>query len=394
MLTADNCSIAQLVAPNNAAAFLKEHWESKPLLVARNDPSYFDPIVTLDDIDRAITTLQLAHPDIMLNDASRDVKTQDYTLSSGLIDVARLYQQFARGATIILNQLERFLPNLSMMCRALERELSQRFQANIYLTPKNAQGLKVHYDSHDVFVLQVSGTKHWVVYDQPVTLPYRGQSFGENPVDPGAVSMEFDLKPGDTFYLPRGVMHQATSNDNDSLHITVGVLQTSWTELLIEALGRVGLDDPDFRRTLPIGFAHADFDRAAAERTFRDLLARVAKKADFDSVLDHFADELVASRQFALRGQLGQIQRLGDVTVDSRASVRPQLLYRLREVGESVVVYSAGGEITFPAHAGTALRHALEHEHYAIGSLPGELDDAGKLTLVRRLVREGLVRID
>jgi ribosomal protein L16 Arg81 hydroxylase len=32
-------------------------------------------------------------------------------------------------------------------------------QTNIYLSPPNAQGFGTHFDSHDVFVLQVAGSK-------------------------------------------------------------------------------------------------------------------------------------------------------------------------------------------------------------------------------------------
>jgi hypothetical protein len=44
-----------------------------------------------------------------------------------------------------------------------------------------------------------------------------------------------------------------------------------------------------------------------------------------------------------------------------------------------------------PVHAADALAFALENERFAIGDLPGDLDDEGKLVLVERLIRDGLV---
>ena len=35
---------------------------------------------------------------------------------------------------------------------------------NAYITPESARGFEPHYDVHDVFVLQVSGEKHWSVH--------------------------------------------------------------------------------------------------------------------------------------------------------------------------------------------------------------------------------------
>ena len=49
-------------------------------------------------------------------------------------------------------------------------------------------------------------------------------------------------------------------------------------------------------------------------------------------------------------------------------------------------------EIAVPLHAGPAVRHALTTERFRVRDLPGDLDDAGKLVLVRRLIREGLLQ--
>ncbi len=48
-----------------------------------------------------------------------------------------------------------------------------------------------------------------------------------------------------------------------------------------------------------------------------------------------------------------------------------------------------GAELRLPEHAAEPARYALETPDFVIEDLPGELDDAGKLVLVR----EGKVRI-
>ncbi len=387
-------AISRLIAPVLPGTFLREYWEARPLVVSRGQPSYFDDLLTLDDLDRVITTFQLSHPTISVANAAREVRSSEYTRSDGMIDAARLYQQFAQGSTVIFNQLHRFVPALAALCRGLESEVSTHFQTNIYLTPRESQGLKVHYDSHDVMVLQIHGTKHWALYESPVELPYRNQSFSDAPVAPGKITQEFDMHPGDTLYLPRGVMHHAATTSVDSAHITVGVLQTSWTELLMEALGRAGLEDPAFRKNLPVGYARQGFDRTEARATFATLLRRFAELADFDGTLDYFSEDLLlTTREALLRGQLDQVRRLRDITPDARAGVRPDVLYRLRSTDEGVVVSANANDLRFPAHTLESLRFALESTSYAIRDLPGDLDDAGKTVLVRRLVREGLVRL-
>ena len=75
-----------------------------------------------------------------------------------------MYQLFCEGATIGLSYLDDVVPSLTLFCCTLEREFSFPFQTNAYLTLARAKGFKAHYDTHDVFVLQVVGSNQWTLY--------------------------------------------------------------------------------------------------------------------------------------------------------------------------------------------------------------------------------------
>ena len=79
------------------------------------------------------------------------------------------------GATIVLQALHHTWLPLARFCRELEAELGAGVQANSYYTPRRSQGFAVHHDTHDVFVLQVAGEKHWRVYDPLLELPLKNQ---------------------------------------------------------------------------------------------------------------------------------------------------------------------------------------------------------------------------
>ena len=386
-------TLARLLAPFDRARFLAEHWEQKPLIVRRDDPSYWRDLVTVDDVNRVITTRNMHHPAVGMTNASRKVNAEEYTYASGLVDTARLYRHFAEGSTVTLNGFETEHPALALLCRSMERELSIRFQTNLYFTPAQAQGFRTHYDSHDVFVIQVHGSKHWTLYNTPVELPYRRQEFhpDEHPV--GEVTQEFVLHQGDMAYVPRGVLHDARTTGEESLHVTLGVLFSSYTDLLVEALAMVGLRDVAFRRSLPPGFARPDFDRAAVREEFRALCRRFAESADLDGALEQFIDDVVNTRQPLLPDQIDQIRALPTLTDETPLTTRPAMLYRLRDEGAEVVLQVYGSQIRFPAHVREALAWALEQPRFTAASLPGTLDAPGRLILVRRLIREGVVML-
>ena len=377
--------------PISTRGFFQSHWEKRTLVVKRHHPNYFASLLSLDEVDRVITTLDRRYPDITLKNASREITSNDYTVHGDRLDVAKVYQLFEEGSTIAFSFLDTVVPALTLFCRTLESELSHPFQTNVYLTPPGAQGAKPHYDTHDVFVLQVAGSKQWTIYGTPVELPLSGQEFDASVHELGAPTLQFVLDAGDMAYIPRGVAHDAHSAEVVSLHITAGVLRYTWTDLLMETVAYASLHDPAFRRALPPGFAHPDFDRAKAQETLRSLLQRASTKPNFEAALDHFVDESISTSPPLLTGQMAQLAAVDRLTLDDVVGVRPGVNYRLQADGNSTSLDCFGRKITFPYYAAEAVRFALNRASFIIRDLPGDLDDAGRLTLVRRLIREGLV---
>ena len=48
-------------------------------------------------------------------------------------------------------------------------------KGNLYITAVGHRGLVLHWDDHDVFILQLTGSKHWRVWEpfiEACTYPY------------------------------------------------------------------------------------------------------------------------------------------------------------------------------------------------------------------------------
>lgn len=386
-------SLEWLINPVSKETFFNQHWEKQPLVVRRGQPDYFAFLLSLDDVDHAITTLNLNYPNITLKNVDRNVRASDYTARNGALDVAAVYQLFHEGSTVVLAFLDTVIPSLTSVCRGLEKELCFPLQANAYLTPGRAQGAKYHYDTHDVFVLQIAGSKRWTMYGTPVELPLSSQDFDPKVHERGAPSMDFVLSPGDLAYIPRGVVHDARSSDDLSLHITLGVLSYRWVDLLLEFVAEASLKDPAFRKSLPPGFAREAFDREQGQKMFEDLFRRLATNVDCEPMLRGFAEQWISSCPPVLRGQMEQIALIEQIKIDSVLGARAGMVSRIEMEGASATIYGFGRKISFPAYAGEAIRFALEQSRFVVSMLPGELDERGKLVLVRRLVREGLLAV-
>jgi len=388
-------SFEWLIDPVSPAEFFAEYYEKKPLLIEARDRTRFDPLLSVAAIDRFLATTSPCYPDVFLVDAARELRLEDYTFQSGepagRLDLPRVYENFAAGATISISHLQECLPELAALCRAAEKAFSGHFQTNIYLSPPNAQGFKTHFDSHDVFVLQVAGSKHWSINDTLVELPLRGQAFQPDAHIPGPVSRELTLRPGDLFYCPRGLFHSARSTDEVSLHITLGLIGKTWADVMAEAVSEACLASPAFRANLPAGFANAAFDRAAARETFRALVESFAGSTRLDPILDRMVDDFVKSRRPDQSGGLTEIHDACELAAASLVVARPHIVYLVREENEQLTIVFGSTQITMPSFTREAVAFALGGSPFAVCDLPGDLDEAGKVVLVRRLIREGLL---
>jgi ribosomal protein L16 Arg81 hydroxylase len=386
---------AKLIQPVSPATFFSEYWEQKPLLVSRNCRDYYSALLTLDDVDPLVTVLPPDSVIVVNADApvTLDVVTRaDASTADASLDVVKACQLFDAGATIVVRDAHKRLQSLAALCRTLASEVGANFTTNLYMTPANGRGLDTHYDTHDTILLQAAGSKEWTIFESPVRLPLIGQAFDKNAnYAIGEPTMSFVLHAGDFLYIPRGYFHRGRSCDEISLHVTVGVWPYLWSNVLLEAMAQLCLADPEFRRAVPVGLGRPDFDMAVARRIFADLLSRASKAASVEPIMARLADEFVVSRPAFVPGQIKQMALARQLAADDEVGVRPEAIFSLHRSGDIVRIRAHGRDIQLSAEAGEAVTFALHNARYRIRDLPGGLDDEDKLTIVRRLIEEGLV---
>jgi ribosomal protein L16 Arg81 hydroxylase len=255
-------------------------------------------------------------------------------------------------------------------------------QANAYYTPRSAQGLAVHHDTHDVVVLQLAGEKRWLVYEPVLELPLKHQHYSRELGEPGETVYDVTLRAGDTLYLPRGWLHEALTSNHDSLHLTIGVNVYTWVDALKAAVESCG-DDVEFRRSVP----------SDGEPTV-DLIDRLAERLAPEAVARTMRNRFVRTRRPVLEGQLGQLRAAAELDPDTPLHRRPTVIAELESDGETATVTYGGKRIAFPAHVRDELEFVLTvPDPFTLAELPGDLDDAGRRVLGRRLIREGILAV-
>ena len=227
-------------------------------LISGNDPDRFRGLLSIADIDAFLRTDAARTPRVSMADGARKgsagLPIDDYIEEGGdRVDLPALFDRHAEGASLVVSQFQEIHPPLARFCRGLEKAFLHGVQANIYLTPPDAQGFRVHFDTHDVLVLQVSGRKAWRVWDHiPYAAPTRHTPWANNATPEGEPHALL-MSPGDVLYLPRGVMHEAMvqQGEEPSLHITIGLMEAGMGEMLRALLDEMEGEEPALRAAMP-----------------------------------------------------------------------------------------------------------------------------------------------
>ncbi|WP_417496461.1 cupin domain-containing protein [Maricaulis sp.] len=380
--------LGYLLDPMKPEEFLADCHEKKAFIAHRNDPERYRPLLSIQRIDDLISGMDFQPGMLDMARSDPPISRPDYSFESGMIDRGAVARNFQQGATIVLPQLHQVDATLAGFTRSIESLLSCHVQTNIYLTPPEAQGFKTHYDDHDVFVLQVEGSKSWRLYDTPVQNPYRGEGFQPGAHEVGEPVQEFVLHAGECAYVPRGLMHDASTHGHDvSLHITVGLIVKTWADLMLEVVSDVALRRPEFRHALPVGFARPDFDRTQSAIHFKTLMAAINDEADLDSSYDIFVDNFIRSRTPNTQGTIVNLDTPNKAGQSYR--LRPLVPWRLAEDGDEVVIITAGGEVRFPATAEPGLHILLDGGEISESSFEG-LDEDQRQDTLKKLFAFGI----
>ena len=355
-------------------------------MVRRGSPAdAFVDLLTLDDVDRFLTTTALRTPFFRLVKAGEQLDEASYTRSGragsrevrGMTDPARVAALFEGGATIVLQGVHRWSEPVTRFCRDLELELGHACQVNAYITPPGAQGLELHHDPHDVFVLQAFGRKRWEVHAAPAE--------GERP------PFEVTVGPGDAVYLPTGTPHAASTQDEVSGHLTVGVHVTAWRDVLADAWAAAATD-PSFDEPVPPGWTQ---DREALARELARRLGdagRALTEVDATAVVDARAERFLSHRAQLARGTI--VERSIPLAIDDGTVVRHRTgaVCELIVGPDTLVALLGDRRITMPRWLEPAMRRIAACTELRVGDLADVVGDAAsRRVLVRRLIREGLL---
>jgi len=331
-----------LIHPVSVADFFQTYWEKKPLHIRRNKPDFYQQIFSSQKLDQPLKQNKMEYGKHI--DVTNYIDEERTTLNKGT-DVAQqkdIWDMFTnQGASLRVYHPQEFDDEIYKMCASLQEFFNCVVGCNIYLTPggsapsrdpkypwhsfyktgpshsssssskdsgdvkKANQGFAPHYDDVDVFILQLEGRKHWELFAPTPEQSLPRYSSGNLERDEiGEPFKKIALEQGDFLYFPRGIIHQAFTDQNlHSMHATISTMQR-WTyrdylaKAIPAALEIIFQDDISFRKALPIDMFdfmgainsdHEDERRALFEKKIKGLFSKLLQHIPYDAAADQMA---------------------------------------------------------------------------------------------------------
>ncbi len=282
--------LEQLLSPLRVDEFLTNFW-GRTFKHVPGTPDKFSHLFPWQRLNEALEQHRLDFPRIRLTRDGERIQPGSYISHSNArrkraavprIRYEKLTQELNSGATLVLDAVDELDQSLRAMAEALELFFHEHIQINSYASWKTSRGFDLHWDDHDVFILQVTGRKHWMVHGMTRAYPLAGDPKEPKPTEPPL--WDHILEAGDLLYIPRGFWHVAYPLNEPTLHLTIGVHKRAGLDLLRWLVNRMRSSEL-FRMDLP-RFATGENIKAHLMQMRAELL----EEWDNDILNRYFAD--------------------------------------------------------------------------------------------------------
>lgn len=391
--------LADILAPCRSEDFLHSTF-GKASVVIPGEPGKFSGLLPWDSLNQILRQHRLDSPRLRLFHHGKQVPVSTYlrhapSKRAGQGPVPRLQareltDKLREGATLILDAADELHEPLTQLAENLERILGEHIQVNAYAGWQSSPGFDLHWDDHDVLILQLYGKKQWEVRGSTRPFPL-GRDAVRNTVRPETAVWEGILTDGDLLYIPRGWWHGALPLNEPTLHLTIGIHNRTGIDLLgwlqdeLRSSELFRQDLPRFaspkQRSKQVARLRAElisrFDDRLIEEYFESRDARVQPRANLGLPFTPTSDLLPLSDDFCVRLASPRTVKLVDEADGSFSFAATSRTWRFAAPARPLFELLNSGE-------SLAFDDLSER-------MAQQLDRSALRGLLRELVKEGLV---
>ena len=217
--------------------FMGQYWHKKPLLVRGAIPAFALANENNERLESPISYSELVELSGQDDVESRLIQSKPWRFSHGPFPKKSIPKITQSNWTLLLQGMEAHHPAAANILSWFRFIPDARLDDLMISVAGVGGGVGPHFDSYDVFLIQMSGKRQWRISQQ--------KDLSLNPKLPLKILQSFQseqewiLEPGDMLYLPPHIAHDGIALDTGCQTWSVGFRSPSFKELLQEGLWRL-----------------------------------------------------------------------------------------------------------------------------------------------------------
>jgi len=224
--------------------FLDEYWQKKPLLIKQGLPDFETPI-SPDEL-AGLSLEEDTTPRLILQNA-----VGEFSVENGPFGEDRFATLQGKDWSLLVTDVEKHLPEICEYLIPFQFLPSWRIDDLMISYAPDGASVGAHIDEYDVFLVQASGTRRWMIddSDNPDVSLVEGATL--KLLANFNASHTFDLNPGDILYLPPGVPHHGVAVGDDCTTWSIGFRAPAVEDIVSEFSELLAAELPPLRYTDP-----------------------------------------------------------------------------------------------------------------------------------------------
>jgi 50S ribosomal protein L16 3-hydroxylase len=262
---------------------MRRYWHKQPLLVRNAIPAFSLAKAAKRPLDSPIQPESLFKMACDGKSESRLIQAQPWRFDTGPFSAKALPKLTDKNWTLLIQGVEVRHSAAAKVLSWFRFIPDARLDDLMISIAGVGGGVGPHFDSYDVFLIQMSGRRRWTISQQ--------SDLSLNPKLPLKILSRFkpetswDLEPGDLLYLPPHIAHEGIALDPACQTWSVGFRSPSFRELLQEGLWQLAEtleEDPHLENR------YADPDQIASSdpSEFPSQMAKQVKALFLQSIQD------------------------------------------------------------------------------------------------------------
>jgi len=359
-------NLEQILSPCNVEDFIQQNWGKKAIYIP-GPREKFAGLFEWKDIEKILNFSRPSYENIHLLYEKNALP---------IIEIKKIGQWLNKGATLLVNFVNQIDERWDRLSAALGKDLNTIISINCYASCPSKQGFDLHFDKHDVFVIQSKGRKKWFVYEPTsVKHPMDKQNLSmKQDVPKTPPYLECELEEGDVLYIPRGHWHYAVAV-TPSIHLSVGSEARTGVDFLNWMTNQLMDYDEFFRKDFPLIQSRAlggNREDAGLEKHMEELCRRMNSLLNPKELMPSLVRFCMQNNPVRRRYQMPSLWEIKEKMTPQTAFIlnpAQKILYHFDEKNQTALMQLRGYFLTIKGMPQDFLEYIFSREEAFSGEI-------------------------